>query len=159
MDRDPKVIRLTAASGLVLLLGCCSTSNETSPAKGPPMYSTPTPVTSTQTPTASPYQLASKALDAYRSKNLDAWSALLAQPLAAGSTADQVFTQALEATDKIQGLYIQRDTGHFAAVVRTAAAGAPALWFDLVRAPGGGFFVERVVSADKNPAMDMPVEG
>jgi hypothetical protein len=115
----------------------------------------------TPTPVANPYQLADRALAAYRARDLGAWSQLVAKPPVAGSRPEQVFEYAgkIAPTDKIKGLYIQRDTGRFAAVLKTVPDSPEALWFELVRVPQGGFLVERVVAGASNPSLDYPVEG
>lgn len=113
------------------------------------------------TPVANPYQLADRAIAAYRGRDLGAWSQLVAKPPSADARPEQVFEHAgrLAPADKVKGLYIQRDTGRIAAVLKTVPDSPEALWFELVRAPEGGFLVERVVSGPKNPSLDYPVEG
>lgn len=115
----------------------------------------------TPTAVANPYQLAGRALAAYRARDLAAWSQLVTKPPAAGARPEQVFEYAdrIAAVEKVKGLFIQRDTGRIAAVLKTVPDSPEALWFELVRVPEGGFLVERVVTGANNPSLDYPVEG
>lgn len=61
--------------------------------------------------------------------------------------------------DIVLGLYFQNnDTKEIAAVVRTVPENTRAVWFEIIRIPGG-FGIKNLKVSKKNPDMSTPVEG
>ena len=107
-----------------------------------------------------PYKLAQAALDAYRSKNFDAYNALLKDQFAE-IPSTVVFERAalLSNNDKILGLYFIDDKARrIAAVVRKGTGKKPAVWFKIDRVKNGFSVVAFMVSST-NPPMQVSVEG
>jgi hypothetical protein len=118
----------------------------------PPPAHTPAAV---QVDLSSPYEVAGKALDAYRSRDLPTYSALLVTP---PGPDENVFTRELAEDDAIQGLYFLDEGKTIAAIIRHAEGEVHAIWFRIVRTDDG-FRVEQLMVTSETPPTDTPVEG
>jgi len=106
---------------------------------------------------SNPYDVAEWALDAYRSRDLEAYNQVLLAP--AGSGAPFEHADLLRAEDEVRGLYFQDDQGReIAAVVRLSEGEAPAVYFWIVRT-SHGFGVQELRVSDQNPKTEIGVEG
>lgn len=118
----------------------------------------PAPAAAAAVDLSSPYEVAGKALEAYRDRDLAAYSALLLEPPGPGATAETVFKHEITDLDEIQGLFFLDEGRTIAAVIRPAAGETLAMWFRIVRTDDG-FRVEKLLITDQTPPRDAPVEG
>ncbi len=109
---------------------------------------------------SNPYRLADAALAAYRAQDLSAYNVLLATPLPAGTPKEKAFPHAaaLASVTRVQGLYFLDGGKRIAALLAKAAPGKPALWFEIARG-GGGFVLQGLQATEKDPPLDIEVEG
>ena len=105
-----------------------------------------------------PYKVAGLALEAYRDRDMKAYEALLAEPLAPGTKPGTVFKHELVDLDQIQGLYFLDEGKTIAAIIRTAEGERLAMWFRILRTDDG-FKVQKLMITDETPPTDVPVEG
>jgi len=104
---------------------------------------------------SNPYDVAGKALDAYREKDLVTYASLLLEPPAPD---EKVFTREIEQDDAIQGLYFLDEGKTIAAIIRHADGEVLAMWFRMIRTKDG-FRVDGLMVTNETPPTDTPVEG
>ena len=105
-----------------------------------------------------PYEVAGRAFEAYRDRDLEAYSALLIEPPGPGAKVETVFKYTITDLDEIQGLFFLDEGKTIAAIIRPAAGEVLAMWFRIVRTDDG-FRVEKMLITDQTPPTDVPVEG
>ena len=105
-----------------------------------------------------PYEVAGRAFEAYRDRDLEAYSALLLEPPGPGAKVETVFKYEITDLDEIQGLFFLDEGKTIAAIIRPSLGETLAMWFRIVRTDDG-FRVEKMLITDQTPPTDVPVEG